>query len=481
MMTTMMMKGMILMTSKLLTQTVKRIKQEMKAVLFDSKMLLNNQSGIAIMMVLTAVVLLSTIMINFTYDSNVNKIKAYNIENKGQAKLTAESGLIFAMARLKLYKEAFNYLENNKSAKDFATPEVLNSIWNFPFVYPIPVNAKMNAIQKDSIQKFSESNFMRGSLKLTINNLSQRINLNMLRVSLIAEAVKASEEIDTNDTDSNDEEDNDFNVENQLVNTFKFSIERKSQSDDLFASKYLGIDPVNLVNTLKVYLSDPETLQDDGGASILFDREEIQIKRAPLSSSAEIYNLPGWDDELIDLIKGEFTVYGALMIDLNKITDKMLRILIPSITDEEVKEFFEYRDDPETPQFFNKTDDFKNYIVNIGNVLTEADFDERMAKFEKQGLKFGPTPSLFKVISTGSKDRANYTITAYVSIPARPALRPQTNEDEDENDLDNPINPNDPNDPNNTTTGTNTGTANTAETEQPTQLLEPRILEIFIN
>ena len=149
--------------------------------------ILKNQSGVAIMMVLSAIVLLTTIMMNFSFDSNVNKIKAANIENKGQAKLTAESGLQFAMARLKLYQEAFNYLEKNKAAKDFATPEVLNSIWNFPFVYPIPVSSNMNAIQKESIAKFEKNTFLDGELKLTINNLSQKINLNLLRISLLDE------------------------------------------------------------------------------------------------------------------------------------------------------------------------------------------------------------------------------------------------------------------------------------------------------
>ena len=127
------------------------MKVKMKSKQTGLKFILQNDSGVAIIMVLSAIVLLTTIMMNFSFESNINRIKAYNIENKGQAKLTAESGLQFAMVRLRLYQEAFNYLETNKAAKDFATPEVLNSIWNFPFVYPIPVTNKMNAIQKESI------------------------------------------------------------------------------------------------------------------------------------------------------------------------------------------------------------------------------------------------------------------------------------------------------------------------------------------
>ena len=448
----------------------------MKSKQTGLKFILQNDSGVAIIMVLSAIVLLTTIMMNFSFESNINRIKAYNIENKGQAKLTAESGLQFAMVRLRLYQEAFNYLETNKAAKDFATPEVLNSIWNFPFVYPIPVTNKMNAIQKESISKFTENTFLQGELNLVINNLSQRINLNLLRVSLLAQAVKANEENTVNEDEDDVKKDADFNVENQLIRSLKYSIEKTSEKDEIFSGKYFGLDPINLVNELKVYLSDPNSLEDDGGASSEFEKIGLTLKRAPIASFSELYTMPNWDDDLVNLIKGEFTVYGALMVDLNKITDKMLRLLIPSITDQEVKEFFEYRDDPENPKFFNKSEDFKRYIVDVGNVLDSDEYDKRIAKFEVQGLRFGPTPSLFQVKSVGKKDRATYTITAYVSIPAKPALKPKKTETVDDNeetiDDENPEKPEIPK-------PTNPGA--TEKPEQKTQLLVPRILEIFIS
>ena len=71
----------------------------MKKFLKDLHHIQSNQDGIALMMVITAIVLLTTIMITFSFDSNVNKLKAYNIEDKGQAKLTAESGLQMAITR----------------------------------------------------------------------------------------------------------------------------------------------------------------------------------------------------------------------------------------------------------------------------------------------------------------------------------------------------------------------------------------------
>ena len=105
-------------------------------LLKDSQMILKGQQGIAILMVISAVVLLTTIMMTFSFDFNVNKIKAYNIQDRGQAKMMAEAGLRFAMTRLRLYKEYFNYVESNEDLKDFVKPEVLNGLWNFPVCLP---------------------------------------------------------------------------------------------------------------------------------------------------------------------------------------------------------------------------------------------------------------------------------------------------------------------------------------------------------
>ena len=42
-----------------------------------------------------------------------------------------------------------------KSAAELVKQETLNTIWNFPFIYPIPTNKKMNKIQKEAIEDFT--------------------------------------------------------------------------------------------------------------------------------------------------------------------------------------------------------------------------------------------------------------------------------------------------------------------------------------
>lgn len=435
----------------------------------DLKKILNNQSGVALMIVMTSIIILTAVMVNFTYEGQINKLKGVNIENRGQAKLTAEAGLKFAMTRLRLYKEAYNFLQKNKNAQGFVTQKMLNIIWSFPFIYPIPTQKGMSRVQKDAIGDFNEETILNGNMNLSIQNISNRINLNLIRVSLLNIAKKEDDDEDPS------EENLEFNAEQQLLNAFQLKINKRSETDDSFAAQYLGMDLIPLVNNLKYYVSDPESLNDGSLNEAEFSNIGISPKRAPLTSYQELYTLPGWTDELAEMIQREFTIHGAVMIDINKINDTVLQLLIPELNEDEIKNFFKYRDDPEDPHFFNTLDDFKNYVVGQARLISTEVFNDRFAKFKAQGIKFGPSPSLFKIKSTGSIGRANYNIVAYVVLPGLPEIR-KVSQEQDKNPA-NILNPDNQLDP----PPTPDNESNNNKTEQITQLLEPRIVEIFIN
>ena len=348
----------------------------------------------------------------------------------------------------------------------------------FPFVYPIPVNKKFNQVQKDAIKKFEKESLLDGQMKLVILNISNKMNLNLIRASIIQKA------LDEEKGDSDDkEEDEEFRPEKQLLDLLTKAIEKKVESDEIFEAKYGSTDTQMLTNIIKVNISDAESLESDGGASTDFSTAEITPKMAPFSSFHELYALPGWDDDLVQLIKGEYTTYGSLMIDLNKITDKLFKLIVPTATEQDIKDFFEYKNDPENPKFFNSLSDFKSYIVKVGVLMGDQEFDERMAKFQQAGIQFGPSPSLFKVISTGSFGRAIYTLTAYVALPAKPMYeKPETPEEEEEeeetfeseNEKEEKEEITDPE-------NEKESEEKKEEEKEKTQLLNPRILEIFVS
>ncbi len=443
----------------------------------DLKFILNNQSGVALMMIMTAIILLMAIYGEFTFESKISRIKATNVMDRSQAKLLAESGLQMAMARLRLYKEAFNKLESNATAKAQVPPQLLNQLWEVPFMFPIPIADGAGADVKETVKKFTEDSLLDGSMRVTITNISNRMNLNMLRFDTAQRSAATqnseSTENDPNDgiidTDPNSITTN-VSIDQSLYFLLKRLVDEKKEKDPLFEDRYANINYQELVTNLKYFVSDYQSLMSDplaGEAESKFQRLPMTPKYGPMSSASELFAIPGWDDELIELIQNEFSVYPSVKIDLNKLTANMLRILIPNISDENIADFFTYRDDPEQPKFFNSIDDFKKWAVEIGRVVSEADFTARMDKFKEAKITFGSNPNLFKVICEGMYNRSTYTLVSYVFMPTQEAaptdpnaIKPPRKENESEEDYQKRINPN---------------------SAQTAQLLEPRIIEMQIN
>ena len=135
-----------------------------------------------------------------------------------------------------------------------------------------------------------------------------------------------------------------------------------------------------------------------------------------------------------------------------------------------------YSTDPEDPKYFNSLGDFKNYIVNIGNIMNTEDFDDHFNKYQAQGLQFGQTPTLFKINCTAKVGRANYNLSAYVVLPAQPKPRMEEEPDPESGEPD----PEPSSDPNPDPDPDPDPDETPAEEEQKTLLLEPRIVEISV-
>ena len=60
----------------------------------DFKKILKNESGVALMMIMTAIILLMAIYGEFTFESKISRIKATNVMDRSQAKLLAGLGAV---------------------------------------------------------------------------------------------------------------------------------------------------------------------------------------------------------------------------------------------------------------------------------------------------------------------------------------------------------------------------------------------------
>ncbi len=427
----------------------------------------NNNKGIALFLVLTAITVLTLVLGDFLFETHINKMKSYNIQDREQAKLNAESGLALAMTRLRLYQAAYNYLEQNQTAKDMVGMTVINKVWDVPFLYPIPVISSMDVRQKGVLEKFSESVILEGEVSTQIENISNRINLNLLRVEAMVAAPQAQDQSSTN-------QEQDQNQPSTISQVFIDLIEaaRQTQRENRTITPELEeIDPEYLVSSLKFYISDPESEYDDPFREKVasdYSSARVAPKFAPLGSSSELNQVLGWTPEIIELIENEITVHGALMIDVDQITQTLLKLFAPQMTVEQVKKFYEWKNDPKVPQVFTGIESLKNYLVTVAGVVRETDFDEKVAQLTAAGLIFGASPTLFRILSTGSYQRSSLSLQAYVTLPplpTEPVLKAPPPAEEDDKS---PESEND-----------KQSDEESKKTVPATQLLSPRIVEIL--
>ena len=440
------------------------------------------QQGVAILFVMTAIILLTTILTDFSFETQINKLRAYNSQDQLQARLNAEAGLKLSLIRLELYQVARNLMEKNKRIKKSVSVRELNEIWNIPFLYPMPLGAETKLVAKLAIEKFMNDSLLEGEIVAEIRNASHLINLNLLRMAKpqIKTYHHNRERETEEDSSSVDLDKMILNLEQRLVELFRQKFDRRLEDDDEFSKKYSDVSPEALIKEIKFYISDAHK---EFGAEVeeiraLYAADGIPVKHAPLEGLSELYLMRGWDDELVDMIKQEVTVHGVVAIDLNEITEPGLRLLIPEIDDEQVKDFFEYRNDPKVPSPFNSLDDFKSYIVHTAKILSSSEMTLRIKKFSEAGIQFGVHGSLFQVISTGRYGRSEYTLHAFIEIPIRPT--PPVVKKNDGNSQDHPSRKKREKDDNPDNKGREKNTSRSPKKPPPPQFMRPRVVEITV-
>lgn len=451
----------------------------------DEHKILSSEKGVAILLVISIIAILAYLLADLTYETNLNQIRGYNIQDKVQAKLNAESGLRLALTKLRLYKEGRNLLEKNDSAKGVIQPSTIEAVAISPFIFPIPSSPKFTLIQRSAIEEFSKKTFLKGELSVTIQPVRGFLNPNNLR---FIKKKKDPNDPDQNNPDDEAEDDNPDNskiaktpqkyFETKLVELLARKIKEKSEEDDEFNAAYANTDPQLLVKEIKYYVNAPNAYEEAEKAEIeaLYAGKNLTAKHAPLTSIDELYTLEGWTDTLVDLVKEEMTVHETSIIAINEITKDQLKLIFPNVTDEQAEEFFKYRDGDkqlqDVPHPFKRTEDFKEAIINRFGIADNTSYDERMQELKNAGLQIGTAGKLYRVISVGKFNNSTYSLTAFVDMPIKPPPPPKKK---------------DPNDPNSQTDEPNANPNGTTDPNNPDQtkkekveLLDPRVIEIRV-
>lgn len=472
--------------------------------------ILQSESGVAILMVMGVIAILSFILAEFTFDTKLNQIRIYNQQDKAQARLSAEAGLNFALARLRLYQEGRNRIEKDENIKKMFSPDKLESFLNSPFAYPLPTTGKEDVIKRTAINDFQKDSLLKGNFIISVNKVSGFLNPNALRIrpkkasSSTQNEDAANAGNNNNENSENPDEDGQKSdgksttstpihviIEKKIEETLQRIIEDKNKADDTFNAKYANTNVKDLVKELKYFVNDKNKMGDVdvGDLENKFQQKGITPKHAPMASIDEFYLLPSWDDEIIKLVKDRFSVHEVGVIGINELTIEDLKVLFPSITAPQIEEFFKSRDGDkekglEGKQFENE-EDFKNRLVNELRIVSAEDYDNLAKELKSAQMRFDTAGKLYKVVSTGTVNITEYKIVAFVDLPIKEAKPKKDNSQNNNN------NTNQNNQENQNANQEANGEANSEENPQgntdkekgeqkpqPLELLPPRVVEI---
>lgn len=320
----------------------------------------------AIILAVFCVVLVSYVVNEVTYESNIEYAVNAGSVNRLKAYYAAKSGVELSLLRIKLYKK----IQKQFGKQLGSQAGLLNLIWSFPLSWPPLLPDEATGVDKDNLNDIVKEAKMDASFNATIFDEGSKIDINDLD-----SPSKSLREI----------------TKKQLLQIF----EGKMQ-DDEWARNHQDLRAEELINHLTDWLdADKQSLNGGDERQYYKDISElasIGIESFPpnrmFRTLDEVRLVAGMTDELFELLAPRITVYGAKAINPNTASREVIKSLDPSINDEIVGEVLARRDNPDKGGPFTAPDDFWGFINQRGG---------RVAKEIQEGV-----PLIFDAVTNFS-------------------------------------------------------------------------------
>lgn len=309
---------------------------------------LNNARGIAILIAVACLLLITYIAIEVTYDTNIEYIVNSNGLNRIKSYYAAKAGVDIALLRIKIYQK----VQSQFGKQMGSNASMLDEIWKFPFTWPLPVPADLNAVDKDSIQKMLSESTMDASYMVTIEDEGSKLDLNDL--------VSPSKVLRDN-------------AKKQLLAIFS----QKLKNDEEFGRKYSGYRFEDLIANIQGWMSGTSRLENNQDKRPAYQELNNQAGTTDyyppnriFRSLSELHFVPGMADEFYKILEPVVTLYGMKGINPNLAPKEVLLSLDPGMTEEAVKEIMKRRSDSNLGGPFKDANDFWTYANRMGARIT---------------------------------------------------------------------------------------------------------------
>ena len=369
---------------------------------------LQNEKGVAMMLALTTISILAVLAAELVYETQVYHRVVFNSLDQTRAHYLARSGLKIARLQVLGAQKANQFLQN-AGANAPVSPADIDQIWQTPIILPPPVPASASPSLKSAAEKFNNELNLGGTLNITINGESGKLNLNRLvwlnrgarlggnNNSGAPGSTPPPPPPPTSADGSSGNAAADPKAEQQTIRAsyvrlINELLKEKKEADEEFARKYESVTGEELIGNLLAWMDPLEEVDGESAPKANYYRglePPLSLKSAPLYSLSELHMVKGFDDELVEFFSQNFTASITDGININRVGDDILRAILPSLEEDTLKKFNEKR---ALGPFANAEAFFKYAQEELG--LTP----EMKAELDRSGISFVTNETAYRVI-----------------------------------------------------------------------------------
>jgi type II secretory pathway component PulK len=382
------------------------------------------QRGVAMLMALVTMLLLSILAGELVYQSGVYSAVVFRQRDQLRAVLLAKTGMRLALLQLKAAKKAKAQAKNMGLGEN---TDIVDRIWQTPLILPPPDIPGLSGIDKSAVDEFKKSIGLDGTVTVNIAGSNDRMSINQLvwleaggKVSaadkttggtgdrLNTGALDGRGNTDTGAAGMGEEQKKERmkKIRDGFVEVFEELFQKKRQEDDAFREKYANLSGAWVVGNLLAWM-DPET-KEDGDNREKNDYysglgEPYSLKNAPIASENEYPMIKGLDDTIAKLIADNFTVLATSSLNVNKASLQLLGSMIPELTPDSLERIGKRRADPSMGGQFKNADDFWQYVMTLGS------YEDAKKKFDEKGIKILDAESSYRAVITAESGLSKKT------------------------------------------------------------------------
>lgn len=309
-----------------------------------------NQKGIAILMAVFCVVLVTYIVTEVSYETSIEYAIHAGSVNRLKAYYAARSGVELSLLRIKLYRK----IQQQYGKQMGQNAGLLNMIWSFPLSWPPVLPEEASGVDQEMLNDKIKLAKMDATFNATIFDEGSKIDLNDLASP--SKTLRKS-------------------TEQQLLKVFAVRME----TDENFRREHSGFRPEELVNNIIDWVDGDKTSLNGGDERAQYRDLDGEVENFPPNRSfrtlEELRLVAGMTDEFYAMLAPNVTVYGAKAINPNTASREVIKSLDPSITDEVVTEVLQQREKP-NGAFQCANNDFWDFMNGKGARIDPATIEQ---------------------------------------------------------------------------------------------------------